>query len=47
MPVEVRVDEGKTVDRRVDVMGPQSQFIIDTFGIPRKVSLDPQRWSKR
>ncbi|MFZ0518915.1 MAG: M1 family aminopeptidase [Acidobacteriaceae bacterium] len=48
MPVEVRVEtEGKTVDRRVDVMGPQSQFIIDTFGIPRKVSLDPQRWLLR
>ena len=44
MPVEVRVEtEGKTVTKRVDVMGPQTQFTIDTFGIPRKVSLDPQR----
>ena len=38
MPVEVRVDtEGKTVKQRVQVMGPQTQFTIDTFGIPRQV----------
>ena len=35
MPVEVQVEtEGKTVNKRVDVMGPQTQFTIDTFGIP-------------
>ncbi|MDR5727208.1 MAG: M1 family aminopeptidase [Terriglobia bacterium] len=48
MPVEVRVEtEGKTVTQRVNVMGPQTQFTIDTFGIPRKVSLDPERWLLR
>ncbi len=48
MPVEVQVEtEGKTVTKRVDVMGPQTQFTIDTFGIPRKVSLDPERWLLR
>ena len=48
MPVEVQVEtEGKTVTKRVDVMGPQTQFTIDTFGIPRKVSVDPQRWLLR
>jgi Tfp pilus assembly protein PilF len=48
MPVEVQVEtEGKTVTKRVDVMGPQTQFTIDTFGIPRKISLDPQRWLLR
>lgn len=48
MPVEVQVEtEGKTVTKRVNVMGPQTQFTIDTFGIPRKVSLDPQRWLLR
>lgn len=48
MPVDVRVEtEGKTVNKRVQVMGPQSQFTIDTFGIPRKVSLDPERWLLR
>lgn len=45
MPVEVRVEtEGKTVDQRVDVVGPQSQYVIDTFGLPRKVSIDPDNW---
>jgi aminopeptidase N len=48
MPVDVRVEtEGKTVNQRVEVMGPQTQFAIDTFGIPRKVSLDPERWLLR
>ncbi|MGB8481143.1 MAG: M1 family aminopeptidase [Acidobacteriaceae bacterium] len=48
MPVDVQVEtEGKTVTKRVDVMGPQTQFTVDTFGIPRKVSLDPQRWLLR
>lgn len=48
MPVDVRVEtEGKTVQKRVAVMGPQTQFVIDTFGIPRKVSLDPERWLLR
>ena len=44
MPVDVQVEtEGKTVNKRVEVMGPRTQFTIDTFGIPRKVSLDPER----
>ncbi|MHB1937368.1 MAG: M1 family aminopeptidase [Acidobacteriaceae bacterium] len=44
MPVDVRVQtEGKTVHKRVEAMGPQTQFVVDTFGIPTKVSLDPQR----
>lgn len=44
MPVEVRIEtEGKTVTQRVDVAGPQTHFTIDTFGIPRSVSLDPDR----
>ncbi|HTU49351.1 MAG TPA: M1 family aminopeptidase [Acidobacteriaceae bacterium] len=48
MPVEVRVEtEGKTVTKRVEVMGPQTQFTIDTFGIPRKITLDPHRWLLR
>jgi tetratricopeptide (TPR) repeat protein len=48
MPVEVQVEtEGKTVNKRVEVMGPHTQFTIDTFGIPRKISLDPQRWLLR
>lgn len=45
MPVEVRVEtDGKTADQRVQVEGAHSQFAIDTFGMPRKVTLDPQNW---
>ncbi|MEO6964612.1 MAG: tetratricopeptide repeat protein, partial [Acidobacteriaceae bacterium] len=29
--------------QRVNLMGPQTQFTIDTFGVPRSVSLDPDR----
>lgn len=48
MPVEVRMEsEGKTVARRVDVSGPQTQFTIDTAGMPRNISLDPDRWLLR
>lgn len=45
MPIEIRVEtEGKTVAQRVDVVGTQSQYVIDTFGIPRKISIDPDNW---
>ncbi len=48
MPVEVRVEtEGKTVTQRIEVVGAQSQFAIDTFGMPRKISLDPDHWLLR
>lgn len=48
MPVEMRVEtEGKTVTQRVDVAGSHSQFVIDSFGIPTKVSLDPDHWLLR
>lgn len=45
MPVDLRVEtEGKTVDKRVDVVGTDSQYVIDTFGRPRRVVIDPQDW---
>ncbi|MFZ0274027.1 MAG: M1 family aminopeptidase [Acidobacteriaceae bacterium] len=45
MPVDLRVEtEGKTVDKRVDVVGTDSQYVIDTFGRPRRVVIDPQEW---
>lgn len=44
MPVDVRVEtDGKTVNQRVDVVGPQSRFVIETAGTPKKISLDPDR----
>ena len=45
MPVDLRVEtEGKTVDKRVDVVGTDSQYVLDTFGRPRRVTIDPQDW---
>jgi tetratricopeptide (TPR) repeat protein len=45
MPVELRVEtEGKTVNQRVDVVGTDTQYVVDTFGRPRRISIDPGDW---
>jgi tetratricopeptide (TPR) repeat protein len=45
MPVELRVDtEGKTEDKRIDVVGTDSAFSVETFGKPRRISVDPGNW---
>ena len=45
MPVELRVEtDGKTETKRVDVVGSQSQFVVDTFGRPRRIAIDPDNW---
>jgi aminopeptidase N len=45
MPVELRVEtEGKTEMKRVDVVGTSSQFVVDTFGRPRHIAVDPDNW---
>ncbi len=45
MPVELRVEtEGKTEVKRVDVVGTQSQYVVDTFGRPRHITIDPDDW---
>jgi predicted negative regulator of RcsB-dependent stress response len=45
MPVELRIEtDGKTEDRRIDVSGSDSNFTIDTFGRPRRISIDPENW---
>lgn len=45
MPVELRVEtEGKTETKKVDVVGTQSQYVVDTFGRPRRIAIDPQDW---
>ncbi|MGB6194502.1 MAG: M1 family aminopeptidase [Terracidiphilus sp.] len=45
MPVEVRVEtDGKTQTQKVDVVGTDSQFVIDTFGRPRRINIDPGDW---
>lgn len=45
MPVELRIEtDGKTETRRVDVVGSDSQFVVDTFGRPRHITIDPDNW---
>jgi len=45
MPVELRIEtDGKTEDRRIDVAGSDSPYTIQTFGRPRKISIDPENW---
>jgi predicted negative regulator of RcsB-dependent stress response len=45
MPVELRIEtDGKTEIRRVDVSGPDSNYSVETFGRPRRITIDPQSW---
>ncbi|HUM06532.1 MAG TPA: M1 family aminopeptidase [Terriglobales bacterium] len=42
MPVRLRIDtDGKTEERRIEVVGTNSPFSIETFGRPRRISIDP------
>jgi hypothetical protein len=43
MPVELSIEtEGKTESQRIEVVGTDTQYVVDTFGRPRRVSLDPE-----
>ena len=45
MPVELRLEtDGKTEIKRVDVVGPSSQYVVETFGRPRHITIDPDNW---
>jgi aminopeptidase N len=45
MPVELRVEtDGKTESQKVEVVGTDTQFVVDTFGRPRRISIDPGNW---
>jgi predicted negative regulator of RcsB-dependent stress response len=45
MPVDLRVEtDGKTEDQKVDVVGTDSQYVVDTFGRPRHITIDPGDW---
>jgi tetratricopeptide (TPR) repeat protein len=42
MPVDLRIEtDGKTENKRVEVVGTNSPFSIETFGRPRRISIDP------
>ena len=36
--------DGKTEIQKVDVVGTTSQFVVDTFGRPRRIAIDPENW---
>ncbi|MBV9300670.1 MAG: peptidase M1 [Acidobacteriaceae bacterium] len=43
MPVDLRIEtEGNPEDKKIEVTGTSSEFSVDTFGKPRKLTLDPQ-----
>jgi len=45
MPVELRIEtDGKTEVRRVDVSGQDSHYTVETFGRPRRITIDPENW---
>ena len=45
MPLELRIEtDGKTEERRVDVSGTDSSYTVETFGRPRRITIDPQSW---
>jgi hypothetical protein len=45
MPVQLRIDtDGKTEERVIDVVGTDSSYTVETFGKPRRITLDPNNW---
>ena len=42
MPVELKIDtDGKTETKRIDVVGTNSAYTVETFGKPRRITIDP------
>jgi hypothetical protein len=42
MPVELKIDtDGKTEVKKIDVVGTNSAYSVETFGRPRHISIDP------
>ena len=43
MPVMLKIDtDGRTEEKRIEVVGTDSPFSVETFGRPRRISIDPQ-----
>jgi tetratricopeptide (TPR) repeat protein len=36
--------DGKTEDKTIDVVGTDSSYTIETFGKPRRITVDPNNW---
>lgn len=42
MPVEMKIEtEGNPEDKRIEVVGTSSEFLVETFGKPKRIVLDP------
>ena len=42
MPVQLKIDtDGKSEDKRIEVVGTNSPFTVETFGKPRRIVVDP------
>jgi predicted negative regulator of RcsB-dependent stress response len=42
MPVSLRIDtDGRTEEKRIEVVGTDSPFSVETFGRPRRITIDP------
>ena len=43
MPVNLKIDtDGKTEEKRIEVVGTDSPFSVETFGRPRRIMVDPE-----
>lgn len=43
MPVKLLIEtEGNPEEQTVEVMGPETEFVVETFGKPKKIKIDPE-----
>jgi aminopeptidase N len=43
MPVNLKIDtDGRTEEKRIEVVGTDSPFSVETFGRPRRIAIDPE-----
>ena len=48
MPVDLQIEtEGNPEQKRVEVVGTSSEFVVDTFGKPKTVIIDPDTRATR
>lgn len=44
MPVDLKIEtEGNPEEKRVEVVGTSSEFVVETFGKPKRLQLDPNQ----
>jgi hypothetical protein len=44
MPVDLKIDtDGRTENKRIDVVGTHSPYTVETFGKPRRITIDPEQ----